>query len=378
TSWPGLFKSAGYRTATVSSFADRHGAWFWLNGFGEVIDPGGRGHEIADDVETPALSWLETHGNEENWFLHLNYWDAHVPYRTPESFGNPFDDEPPLDWLDEEEIERQANLPGVRSAQDTIYYRMRNFNGPRQPKAASSLRDAMEFINGYDCGILYADTSIGHIIDKLESLGIFENTVIIISGDHGEGFGELGGWAAHSFAEPNTMRVPLIMHGPGIEAGTVDENLHHSFDIAARTLTMNGIEIPESWHSCPDKNGRSHVVCSLLAQSVQRGVGFKVEDRFYWYIRSWHDGWHNLPEEMLFNISSDPHLRENLAARLPEITAKGQSFLDEWGRTYSTAHGDPLEEVMSNENPGMTCGINREEYMVRLENTGRGNRKGQP
>ena len=75
-------RQAGLRTVTISPFADRHTAWWFVAGFSEVIDPGSRGQEIASQVNAQALPWLKANAGKDNWFLHLNYWDAPsaVPY----------------------------------------------------------------------------------------------------------------------------------------------------------------------------------------------------------------------------------------------------------------------------------------------------------
>jgi len=58
SSWPALLREQGHHTASISSFADRHGAWHIHAGFAEAIDPGLRGHEGAEAVTPLALDWL--------------------------------------------------------------------------------------------------------------------------------------------------------------------------------------------------------------------------------------------------------------------------------------------------------------------------------
>lgn len=55
---------------------------------------GKSGGERADEIEPVAMDWMERRGREENWFLHVNVWDPHTPYRAPASFGNPFASDP--------------------------------------------------------------------------------------------------------------------------------------------------------------------------------------------------------------------------------------------------------------------------------------------
>jgi choline-sulfatase len=90
TSWMAALRSAGVKTATISSFGERHAAWHWYAGYNEVYNSGKWGHDLAHEVAAVALDWLNRNGESDNWFLHVNLWDPHTPYRTPWSFGNLF------------------------------------------------------------------------------------------------------------------------------------------------------------------------------------------------------------------------------------------------------------------------------------------------
>ena len=63
---------------------------------------------------------------------------------------------------------------------------------PRFMGRIDSLEDVKKLIDGYDCGVAYADQLTGQIFDKLKELGIYEDTAVIITADHGENLGELG------------------------------------------------------------------------------------------------------------------------------------------------------------------------------------------
>jgi len=99
-----LLRRLGYYTVSVSPFGERHSAWWYYDGFREMYNPGKGGMETADEVVPLALKWLETNGKDDNWFLHVNLWDPHTPYRTPMEYGNPFEDSPPPHWITEEII----------------------------------------------------------------------------------------------------------------------------------------------------------------------------------------------------------------------------------------------------------------------------------
>ena len=95
------FRQAGLFTASISTFPERHSSWWFSAGFHETYNVGGRGGESGEEVLPVALDWLDRHGDAGNWYLHVHLWDPHTPYRAPESFGNPFADEPLCTFVDE-------------------------------------------------------------------------------------------------------------------------------------------------------------------------------------------------------------------------------------------------------------------------------------
>ena len=82
-----------------------------------------------------------------------------------------------------------------------------------------TVADARAHMDGYDTGIRYADHYVGKLIDDLKRLGIYDDTVIIVSADHGENQGELNIWGDHQTADHITNRVPLIVRWPGVTDG---------------------------------------------------------------------------------------------------------------------------------------------------------------
>ncbi len=101
TGWIPQLRKAGLYPVTVSPFGERHSSWWWYAGWREAYNPGKGGMELADDVTPLALDWITKNAQKDNWFLHVNYWDPHTPYRTPQEYGSPFANDPLPDWLNE-------------------------------------------------------------------------------------------------------------------------------------------------------------------------------------------------------------------------------------------------------------------------------------
>ena len=115
-------RRAGLRTVSVSPFAERHSFWPFYAGFNEMINTGQGGMESAECVTPHVRDWIQRNGSSDNWFLHVNYWDAHTPYRAPETFGNPFADLPIPDWITPELLESHRRLTGPHGACEINMY----------------------------------------------------------------------------------------------------------------------------------------------------------------------------------------------------------------------------------------------------------------
>ncbi len=378
TGWMALLRSTGHRTATVSSFGERHSAWHWYAGYNEICNPGHRGMDVADDVTPLALDWLRRHGRKHNWFLHVNYWDPHTPYRAPLDFGNPFEYDALPEWLTEEVREHTWSGFGPHSAQEPSGWggERTHERYPRVPAQLDSMDSVRRWIDGYDVGVRYADEHIGRLLNELADLGVLDETAVIVSADHGESLGELNVWGDHQTADPITCRVPLIVRWPGIAPG-VDGGLHYQYDWAATLVELAGGEVPERWDGRPftrgfregRTEGRPFLVTSQGTWSCQRAVRF---DR-YVCLRTYHDGYKQLEPVMLFDVEADPHEQHDLARERPEVVARAMAMLEEWHArmAWTSLHDvDPMMTVLREGGPYYTRGA-LSAYLERLRSTGR-------
>jgi choline-sulfatase len=382
-SWAARLARAGLHTATVSSFPTRHSSYHWLAGFRESYDVGKGGLETADEVNAIASDWLSRHGSDDSWFLHVHYWDPHTPYRTPDSLGNPFADTPLPEWLTEEVRAEHWKGYGPHSAREAFGFsvdeNMKRYF-PKQPLACPDMEAVRGVIDGYDCGVLYADEYVGRLLAQLDALGVLDDTAILISGDHGETLGELNIYGDHQTADELTSRIPLILRWPGANEanrGRVDRAFHYQFDVAATILELLGASVPRSWDGKSfatafgeaTEDGRDSLVVSQAAWTCQRAV--RWDD---WIcIRTYHDGYHEFPELMLFDLENDPHETRNLATEEPEVVIQAMARLEAWyaemART-ATRPDDPMRTVLAEGGPFHTRG-QLSKYVERLRQTDR-------
>lgn len=162
----------------------------------------------------------------------------------------------------------------------------------------------------------YTDHEVGEILDRLGREGVLANTYVFFITDHG-----ISHARGKQFCYEEGMRIPLIVRGPGLEAGTVRADLCVHIDLAASSLALAGIAIPDSMESvdlfAKDYEPREFVVCARdrCDETVEHLRA--VRSQRYKYIRNY------LPER--------PHLQPNaykdnkpIVRRIRELAAAGK------------------------------------------------------
>ena len=228
-----VFQAAGYRTGGVAAnflyFAPRYRL---DQGFehSEVL-PGKTGASVAPAflVNERALMWLRsegTSGSEKRpFFLFLNYMDAHAPYNTTSRRDFTEGDVPDF------------SLEAHRATEALVV-------GSDDPIPEERIQVV---IDQYDLGIASADAGVGALLAALEQMGLFDETLIVVTSDHGEFLGEhrLIGHAKDVYE--GTMWVPLLIKEPGQRKGRVESRLISLVHVARLILENAGLE-----HMAPD------------------------------------------------------------------------------------------------------------------------------
>lgn len=352
-------RDAGLWTASISPFPHRHSAYQIWEGFHETVDTGRDGYERSHEVYPHVERWLRSHTEVKDWFLHINLWDPHTPYDVPLEYGEPFKNDPPPAWLTQDIIDRQRRSYGPHDAITPHGHTVKN-DWPRGAKTIRNTADWKQWIDGYDTGIHYSDHYVGKILGELKRLGLYEDTIVIISSDHGENQGELEIYGDHQTADQHTNRVPLIIRWPGLtdaQTGRCDSHLLYNIDFASTLVELAGGKQPASWDGrsfaalLQGRNyvSRDHLILSHGAWSCQRSVRWKN----YILIHTYHTGNKNFPEFMLFDLKHDPHETENLAAVRPDLVAEARVIMEQWLQETLGKHGvpDPLVDVIAEGGP---------------------------
>ena len=373
-----IFRRAGLHTASISTFPERHSSWWFCAGFNECYNVGKQGLESGEEVLPIALDWLERNGKQDNWFLHVHFWDPHTPYRAPKNFGNPFENDSFDCWIDAETLEMHKKHTGPHSINElNMFDDKTDPDLPRALGKAENDKELRQIFDGYDCGIRYTDYLVGQIFDWLRAQGIYDETAIIITSDHGENMGELGIYSEHATADYPTCHIPFILKWPGGVSGKSESSYHYNFDLLPTMADLLNVEPCENWDGISYSSvitdgipqGRNSLVLSQMAHVCQRSARFGD----WLYIRTYHDGFHLFEPEMLFNITEDPYEQNDVSKKYPEVCAEGAKIILDWHDEQMQRSDfviDPMWTVIQEGGPYHTIG-QLENYLDRLEATGR-------
>ncbi|GAH32732.1 unnamed protein product, partial [marine sediment metagenome] len=234
------------------------------------------------------------------------------------------------------------------------------------------------WINGYDVGIRYADDAVGKIIEQIKGLGIYDDTLIIISSDHGENQGELQIFGDHATACHVVNRIPMIVKWPKKKWKRQYNSLLYASDIAATIIEGVNKKVPEFWDGKSiykeiengEEFGRKYLVISQNAWTCQRAVRFEN----WTLIRTYHPGLRNYPKIMLYDFEKDFHMTNDLVGKRPDIVGKGLQLLDEWHKQMmktSPSPKDPMWTVIEEYGPFHT----RERFYTYVKRAKRSDRE---
>ena len=264
--------------------------------------PIARGPDVFTDawnVNNNALDILSKRKQDRPFFLYLHYMDVHAPYRPRPQFFSA----------------KPLTIPELGVVPDgklDILYRKKGLKGAAVQK---------RIIDLYNGTIRTIDAAINDLLKNLHDVGLFENTIFIITSDHGESFREHG-TTEHGFnLYPEVYEVPLIFFCPKLlPAGVRIEAQVRSIDIAPTLLTHVGLDVPESFAGESLLPMKNDAIQNRIALSAV-GLNDNIPDLSYAAVVSHehmyvHEKIHNSVE--FYDLLSDPGAKNNLGKSHPK------------------------------------------------------------
>lgn len=155
---------------------------------------GGRTRKTAADINDDFLNWLSKRDGSRPFFVFLNYFDAHSPYIVPKEWGRHFG--------------KSSQTPEEHALLE---------DWDNRPKQDVPESEAILVTDAYDDCIGYLDAQIGKLMDELKKRGVLENTLVVITSDHGEDLGEHALFGHGRSLYSQEVHVPLVILPPAGE-----------------------------------------------------------------------------------------------------------------------------------------------------------------
>lgn len=284
-------------------------------------------------------------GSQRPFFLFLHMWDVHYDYVPPPPFDSLFDSD------------YQGPVTGE------------NFAEVAHAQGGLNRRDLEHVIALYDGEIRFTDLHIGQILNTLKARGVFDNTIVIVTADHGEEFLEHGGLGHGTTLYDETILVPLVIRFPGkVPMGKVVEQQVRLMDVALTILGLAGVAPPADFGTAEPKGPHAErdlrplILGDSLTESP-RLAGFShlvAPRRFSSHGPVGHASLRTSSSKLiehlgdpatyeLYDLLTDPAERENLIGTKQGVAARLRQELSAWREIRHAREGHSQEIELSEE-----------------------------
>ena len=353
---PQLLREAGYATFGTGkwhnnndSFAKSftHGSNIFLGGMSNHLrvplhdfDPSGeypkRNRRFEDKFSSvlfreATVDFLENYNEEKPFFAFVSFTSPHDPRMAPKEYEEMFNTE---------KISLPENFQPIHPF-DNGELIIRDENLLPFPRTEEAVLGELA---SYYAMISEVDDNIGKILDALKKSEKYDNTIIIFASDNGLAVGQHGLIGKQNLYD-HSIRVPLIISGPGIKKGVRTESLVYLHDLFPTIADLVGIETPTNIDAKslkpildnPNETVRENVF--YLYKNFQRGVRTKDFKLIKYLVEGWQT-------TQLFDIKNDPLEMNNLvydpkyADELEQMTALLQECINESGDKVNLDQSD--------------------------------------
>ena len=321
--FPAILQKNGYTTCAI----DNLGEWRFgfSHGYEFYIDPTQRRPLSINcdnrEINRRAIPWLKQHAREQ-FFMFIHYWDPHTPYLPPRAYRTLFYHGDPGD-PDNHSLDALMEHPLGRTWAETW------FN-----KLGKRITDAEYLKALYDGEIRYCDEGIGKLLDTLDALKIADDTLVILTSDHGELMYRHGIFFDHHGLYDGNLHVPLIIRHPSLKPGRIPHLAAH-VDLAPTILDMAGITVPDAMEG-------ASLAPLLRGQTTEPVRDFVVSEECTWqmkwsirtlshkFILAREEDFYHTPMRELYDLETDPDELRNIAEQEPATAQALERQLESW------------------------------------------------
>jgi len=305
--------ASGYRTGAFTGGGNVQGDLGFARGFESYSDP------VEGDPKTfhkAAKRLVQWSRDDQPFFLFVHSYQTHSPYLPPRRYRDRFIDPEYSGKITSKWSELASGPEGVSQIHREFWSRV-------DPQSEADRRHLLDL---YDACIRFVDDEVGELLERIDALGLRDNTVVVLLSDHGEEFGEHGEFE-HNALWQELLHVPLIIRVPaGVRPGWGPKRISESvglIDVLPTLLELLGIAPP------------GHLQGDSLAPLVESGAPVRAwlfaQYRLYDQMALQAGDFKLLrrgPYQQVFDLSSDPAELHDAGQAHPEWLAGGAAQVE--------------------------------------------------
>lgn len=267
--------------------------------FYEFADVNDKGYHDGQITEKTINDLKRFSKENKPFFIAAGFWRPHLPFNAPKKYW---------DLYERKSIALANNRFHPNNAPEMLKGSKEILG---QYTANSGFPDSEEFhrlaIHGYLASVTYIDAQIGKLMSEIKTQGLWENTIIIILGDHGFHLGEHNFWGKHNTMDVS-VKAPLIIRNPNFKSNKLNHNIEF-IDLYPSICEMVSLPIPnhcegKSLNAIMKNPKKLHK--SFIFTSFENAYAVKYHDFLY---TEWNEGKQN----MLYNHKNDIQENNNVA-----------------------------------------------------------------
>lgn len=307
---------------------DRYGQWYLKSSATEAPDVPDNAYYDGAQTDLALNKLAELKAKQQPFFFGIGFYRPHLPFNAPKKYWDLYDPSQlplsPNPFL-------PKDAPSMAANQNRELRGYRDFNSaPRPQEGTLPEADARRLRHGYFASVSYVDAQIGRLLDQLDRLGLADNTIVVLWGDHGWKLGDHNSWGKMTNYEVDT-RVPLLVRAPGRKAGQHCRGLVEFVDVYPTLCDLAGIAAPKELEGKsfapllrnPGGKGKTAVFTQYLRNGIWMApdgveyMGYCVRTSRHRYVEWFNWKTKQFAASELYDLARDPLENQCLQGQAP-------------------------------------------------------------
>ncbi|MFN0177402.1 MAG: sulfatase [Gemmatimonadales bacterium] len=318
-------KAAIIAAGQESRSIDQFGMWYLKANATESVDLPDSVYYDGAQTNHAVRKLAELAAAKRPFFFGVGYYRPHLPFNAPQKYWDLYDREA-IPLATNPSVPAGAPVMAINSMRELRGYA--DFAHVGHPFFDTlSVAEARRLRHGYYASVSYVDAQIGRLLDQLDSLGLAENTIVVLWGDHGYKLGEHNSWAKMTNYLIDT-HSPLILRAPGrVPAGLRLEQMVEFVDVYPTLAELAGLEPPPHLQGVsavplftnPARSWKTAAFSQFLRHGIWVGpdslpyMGYSMRTDRYHYVTWINWNTKGVAATELYDHVADPHETRNLA-----------------------------------------------------------------